>query len=1063
MRDDRKESPNTPLSMGAPASVVAKSKSPSHSAQSLHELAFESSRDGMFVIDIEGNYLAVNKAGCALFGYSKEEFLAADVSLLYFEEDLTQENAGLQRELWESGIDVIEIRLRCKDGTEIWVEMSIQPFMRENERQVLGTARDITARKRLQLSAEESNVRFRTLFEKSADAHLIIENEMFIDCNQATVEMLRYKDKEEFFNKVHPATLSPSKQPDGRDSLEKAEEMMKIALEKGTNRFEWDHMRSDGEVFPAEVLLTTLVNEKDRRVIYTVWRDITVQKTINDTQQFLAQKGWMGAGYEFFPSLVKHVADILKVDYAFVATVDDDSVSKTVALYVQGNIVDNIEYELVGTPCNNVYAKDICAYEKNVQELFPEDKMLVDMGAEGYVGMPLWDSTGKSIGLIAVLSTQQINHVTLVKMVLQLISVRVSGELERKQAEQALIQEKKITEDYINSLPGLFYVFDDKTFVKHNKEFEIVSGYSNSELNQMYGPDFFDEVEAKYIGDRMKAVFEDGESQAEADLITKDGIRIPYYFTGARKEIAGKPHIVGLAIDISERRKAETALRESESKFRNVIEQSNDAIYIISDGRFVLVNKKFSVLTGVSVEQALNPDFKFMDLVAPESRSIIEKRAAAWDRGETPESVYEFTIINKGSNKILVQASISQIEYGEGIGYLGILRDITIIKKLENELLQSQKLESIGRLAGGVAHDFNNVLTVILGNVEMMLMESDPSQQLYSDLKEIETAANRSADLTRQLLGFARKQTVTPKSLNLNETVTDMLKILERLIGEGINLIWRPSNDLWNVKIDPSQVDQILANLSVNARDAVDGVGKLIVETENVILDEAYCQTHPDLAPGEYVMLAVSDNGPGMDQDVLDKLFEPFFTTKEVGEGTGLGLATVFGIVKQNEGFIDVYSEPGVGSVFKVYLPRHLGENSETPEKEISLDTFKGEETVLIVEDEESILKLSERILSTLGYSVLVANSPKVAIKICEERQDKIHLLISDVIMPDMNGRDLAAKLESSCTDLKKLFMSGYTANVISDNEMLMNGEHFIQKPFKMNSFAKKVREALDT
>ncbi len=379
--------------------------------------------------------------------------------------------------------------------------------------------------------------------------------------------------------------------------------------------------------------------------------------------------------------------------------------------------------------------------------------------------------------------------------------------------------------------------------------------------------------------------------------------------------------------------------------------------------------------------------------------------------------------------------------------------------KLQAQLYQAQKMESVGQLAGGVAHDFNNMLSVILGYSQLALEKTEPSSTLRGDLQEILDAALRSVNITRQLLAFARKQTISPQVLDLNETVEGMLKMLRRLIGEDVNLEWLPEPKLWPIMIDPSQIDQILANLCINARDAIAGVGKIVIETGTTTFETEYCASHPGVFPGDFVVLAVSDDGSGMEKELLDKIFEPFFTTKEVGQGTGLGLSTVYGIVQQNNGFINVYSEPGKGTTFRVYLPRHLGENGVI-EKPSNGEAHRGQgETVLVVEDEAAILRLTSRILNDLGYMVLTANRPTEAIELA--RQHTIQLLLTDVIMPEMNGKDLAEQLLTIHPDLKCLLMSGYTASVIASQGVLEEGIHFLQKPFSARALAAKVRETL--
>ncbi len=399
-----------------------------------------------------------------------------------------------------------------------------------------------------------------------------------------------------------------------------------------------------------------------------------------------------------------------------------------------------------------------------------------------------------------------------------------------------------------------------------------------------------------------------------------------------------------------------------------------------------------------------------------------------------------------------------------------VMSDITELKKsleektkhkLEMKSKKAERMKSIGRLAGGVAHDFNNMLGVILGYTQMALDELSPAQPFYEDLMEIGKAAERCADLTRQLLAFAGKQIVAPKVIDLNETVDEMYTIMRQRIGENNEFIWIPGADLWLVNIDPAQLGQMLKNLCDNARDAVSGAGKIVIKTDNITLDETNYAQQPWLVPGDYVRLVVSDNGCGIEKEAIDNLFEPFFTTKEMIESPGLGLATVYGAVKQNGGFIDVNSELEKGTTFSIYLPRYAGAEQKEPTKEVVQTGMPARESILVVEDEPIVLELVTRILEMKGYTVYATNNAHEAIKIAHDHIGQINLLLTDVLMPEMNGDELAQKILTDDPSLKCLFMSGYTADVVTRSALLDEEIHFIQKPFALDALILKVKEAI--
>lgn len=401
---------------------------------------------------------------------------------------------------------------------------------------------------------------------------------------------------------------------------------------------------------------------------------------------------------------------------------------------------------------------------------------------------------------------------------------------------------------------------------------------------------------------------------------------------------------------------------------------------------------------------------------------------------------------------------------GELFGAVHIVTDITKQKTLENQLQQSHKMEAIGTLAGGIAHDFNNILTAIIGNANLALMEVDEDGPLREEIEEIKTAGERAASLTRQLLAFSRKEIIQPKVLDFNELLAEIEKMLGRLISEDVELLTILEPALWQVEADPGQVEQVIMNLAVNARDAMPKGGKLTIETANVDLDGNYYREHgiKEGQPGSYVMLAVSDTGIGMNEETRERIFEPFFTTKEIGKGTGLGLSTIYGIVKQNNGFIWVYSEPGQGTTFKIYLPRYMGEPEPKDKEQTPVAGLDGSETVLVVEDDNALRKLARTILKQKGYKVLEAENGEDALRISESHDGSIDLLITDVVMPKMGGRKTAERLQPLYPQMKVIYMSGYTDNAIAHHGVLEPGLYFIEKPFSPKALARKVRETLD-
>ena len=636
-------------------------------------------------------------------------------------------------------------------------------------------------------------------------------------------------------------------------------------------------------------------------------------------------------------------------------------------------------------------------------------------------------------------------------------------ELEYKHFREVLQENEKQISSIFRSAPIGIGSVVNRILSKVNDRLCEMTGYDESEMigqsaRMLYPSD----KEFEFVGREKYAQMADhATGTVETRWQKKDGTIMDVLLSSTPVDLQDQSKgVTFTALDITDRKQAENELNHAHEKLLTILDSIDSTVYVadMDTCEILFMNKRMINDFGGD---------KTGDICYSAFRNNSEPCECCTndqliDKDGNPAGVHIWEGKNPVTGKYYINYDRA-IEWTDArLVRMQIAADITDLKKMESQLIQAQKMEAVGRLAGGVAHDFNNMLSVILGKTEMALEDIDPNQTLYADLEEIRTAAQRSADVTRQLLAFARKQAIAPKVVNLNSTIESILKMLRRLIGENIDLIWLPNEEIWPVRIDPSQLAQILANLSVNARDAIADVGKLIIETGKTTFDEAYCADHSGFVPGDFVQLTVSDNGCGISQETLQNVFEPFYTTKDVGKGTGLGLATVYGIVKQNDGFINAYSEPDQGTIFRIYLPRYLAE-TEILEKKTS-DTINpdGAETILLVEDEPSILRMTRMMLERMGYKVLAAGTPGEAIALAREYAGQIHLLMTDVVMPEMNGRDLAGNLLALYPDLKRLFMSGYTANLIAHHGLLDEGVNFIQKPFSREQLGKKVREALD-
>jgi two-component system cell cycle sensor histidine kinase/response regulator CckA len=571
------------------------------------------------------------------------------------------------------------------------------------------------------------------------------------------------------------------------------------------------------------------------------------------------------------------------------------------------------------------------------------------------------------------------------------------------------------------------------------------------------------------IGSRIQTATSAGKWSGELVNRRKDGSEFPVeLWTSTVKDDCGKIiAMVGVARDITERKRAEEAVRESEERFRTTLYSIGDGVITTdTSGAIQQMNHVAETLTGWNEVEAhgkkIDEIFKIFNehtnapAVNPVS-SVLQKGIVVGLANHT------VLVARDGTRRPIADSGAPiRNSKGETTGVVLVFNDQSDRRSLQDQLLQAQKMDAIGQLAGGVAHDFNNMIEIILLTGSMLEEELPPTDSAKQKIKTIMNTAERSADLTRQLLAFARKQIISPVPLNLNREMVPLKKMLGRLIGEDIDLNLSLKERLWDIKLDPVQLTQILTNLATNARDAIENIGSVRIETDNIYIEETLGLGSKKIPAGEYVQLIFSDTGRGINKENLSRIFEPFFTTKPKGEGTGLGLSTIFGIVKQNNGFINVYSEQNQGTTFKIYFPRYQGV-VETPGERLQEISLSGKETVLLVEDEVEILNLAKTALRKHGYNVLSAQSPSEALALCEKYGGTVDLLITDVVMPGMNGKELKDKIEVRYPDIKVLFMSGYPADIVAHRGVLEEGVEFLQKPFSQITLARKIREIISS
>jgi len=990
---------------------------------------FEEARDGIFLGDAEtGIIVDCNNEAARLVERDKSELIGQHQKILHpSSQGDGKFSETFQKHLKGSEGEVLETKVITSTGEIKDVAIKANLIDIGNKRFMQGIFHDITDRKR----AEEALKLFRALIERSNEAIEVVDPETghFLDVNEKGCRDLGYS-REEFLS-LKVFDIDPTR--DYSEFMVLINELR----ETGSMRRESLHIRKDGTTFPVDINLSYV--QLDRGYLVTVARDITEHKRAEEALKeseekfktvaeqspnmiFINRKGKVIYANKLAEERMGYKRDeFYSPDFEFLSIIAPDSIELIMSNYkkhMEGKEVDPYEYALITR----------------------EGKRI-----EGVINTKLIDYKGER----AILGI-------------------VTDITERKQAEEAIRESEKKYRKILENIEEGYYETDTKgNFTFFNDSLCKILGYTRDELMGMNNRDFLTPEIAKNVYKIFNEIYRTGKPAriVAHELIRKDGSKINVEISASLiRDPKGKPvGFRGFIWDVTEAKKIEAELIQTKNFLQNIFDSSIDGITTTDlHGNIIYMSPRVKDILGYDQKELIGK--KAYSLYSDGKRDAEAIMKALTEEGELRNHEMKFVRKDGRLVPINLSASFLKDEKGETIGTLGIYSDITEEKKLDAQLQQAQKMEAIGTLAGGVAHDFNNILTSIIGNAELMLMTLSKDDYLREGIGEIKLAGERAAALTRQLLAFSRKQIIQPKILDLNTLLSGIEKMLVRLIGENIEILMVLEPALEEVEIDPSQMEQVIINLAVNARDAMPNGGKLTIQTANTYLDENYFsgQNIFEGQPGSYVMVALSDTGSGMEKETQEHIFEPFFSTKEKGKGTGLGLSTVYGIVKQNNGFIWLYSEPGEGSTFKIYLPSakrvvKTEEKVQTPVKDLG-----GSETVLVVEDNDSILNFAQKVLRQYGYRVLTAKNGEDALRIGKEYEEPIDLLLTDVVMPTMSGKETAEGLQPLYPQMKVIYMSGYTDDAIVHLGVLEPGLNFLQKPFSTEALAVKVREVLD-
>jgi PAS domain S-box-containing protein len=1016
----------------------------------------ENSLDVLFIFDAAAKIIHLSPSVHRVLGYLPEELIGHGAYEIIHVEDQPEVMRTFHHAL-ENPQETVKLQFRCRHKEGSWCHLEALGLNRVHDPAIGGlvvNCRDVTDRWRVEEELRGSEKQYRLLFQGNPNPMWVFDLETlaFLEVNEAAIHHYGYSRKEFLamtISEIRQPTLGTTGRADPQDTADRG--------------LVWRHRRKDGKVIDAEVIWSPIVF-RGRFAALTMATDVTERRRVqhrNAVFSKLSHRLSSATTAAEAAMIICEAADELFKwdDFALdLYLAERDEVNSLLNI----TTVEGQRVELPPSP----QPKTVNALVQRV--ITNGAELLTPAETKSHSAATMLAPIRKGERVIGILFIQ--NRITGIYTrddleTLQTLADQSGGALERLRAEQGLRESQQRFRDLFENSPDAILVENmEGVILDANAAASLLCGVPRDQLagkNGVY--DIVPKAGQEIAWQQHQKMVRGEISQTEGEILTTDGRTVPIEARAARIEYNGRPALLFHIRDITERHAAEAALRSSETLFRSVWENSADGMRLTDEeGVIIAVNGAFCKLVGMDQEDLEGKPLSVVYSGAEDIESMLERHRESF-RNNTLQIKKERPYKLFDGREVIFEITDSFVELrGKPLLALSLFRDVSMQRRLEEQLRHSQKMEAIGQLAGGVAHDFNNILTVIHGHASLLLM-GDLDDTCVRSAQQISQAAERAAGLTRQLLTFSRRQLIQPKRLDMNRIVGNMTDMLGRLLGEDVALQLNYCHNPAMVEADAGMMEQVLLNLAVNARDAMPRGGQLFVRIAVIELKEDHVQVHPEARVGKFVCVSKTDTGCGIPPENLSRIFEPFFTTKEVGKGTGLGLATVYGIVKQHQGWIEVSSEVGKGTTFRVYIP-YVGEapvEAEKPSKPVSV--VGGTETILLVEDERPVRELVARVLQKHGYKILMASTGDEAVEVWNNRNCEIHLLLTDLIMPgNMNGRELAEKICAEHPGIKVVFTSGYSADIVGRDFKLEPEINFLQKPYHPHTLALTVRRCLD-